>query len=356
MNREEVLAYQEDMARKFRYRELPPLFRAEALQFYSDNLPDGFSLDGDSAPLFTSEGLKICNRYNRIVIGDYGAFVEILPDDVLHENLKVKEGQEYRDFDLQYANVKYSWLTARDNSDIKIYFQKKPVDYADYVPGRYYISPFDCYFSKALVKDSQRSVLRSEIRAWLSKQGVFSNELLDYYDNLSALQGNVIRVSIDNGLSPVDTERWMKLNELCNIDGGLSFSQFSNVQYNLDLIGCTGKKLQGPFNELDKAVKTAIKMGLEDVSFPLEMDKFSADVIRFIIGLSIDDLLDVSRFCKVVAGCKGEELNNVLEPTKTVENSEKTACIDTLESKIQAAKEQRRSENNCVRFKERLAL
>lgn len=84
------------------------------------------------------------DKTDRIVIGDYGAFVEISPERILRNNLHCKEGQEYRFTDERYAkNVKYLWLTAADRSDCKIYLQKKRVDYADYVPGMYYISPYE---------------------------------------------------------------------------------------------------------------------------------------------------------------------------------------------------------------------
>lgn len=39
--------------------------------------------------------------------------------------------------------VKYHWLTTKDDSGIKIYFPKRRVDYADYLPGKYYFSPYE---------------------------------------------------------------------------------------------------------------------------------------------------------------------------------------------------------------------
>jgi len=68
------------------------------------------------------------------------------PFQIINENICVQKGQEYRINDDNYKNnVKYHWLTCKDNSNIKIYFQQKPVNYADYKPFMYYISPFEIY-------------------------------------------------------------------------------------------------------------------------------------------------------------------------------------------------------------------
>lgn len=334
MGYEEVLKFQEDVAKTYKYKALPPLLRDEAIQFYKDNLPPGFSVDGDVVPLFSPEGIKICNRYNRVVIGDYGAYVEILPEDIEHNNIKVKEGQEYRDFDARYSNVKYSWLTTKDNSDVKIYFQKKEVDYADYVPGRYYISPYDCVFLNCLCMDTQVSVERSEIAGWLKKQKVFSEKLLDYYVNLSHLHSNVLRDSIDKNLFPGDTDRWLKLNEVCNIAGGLSFEQFTAVQYNLELVDASDEELNGFVDFLQEDIKTAIKMGLEGLPFPYEMSKCSPETIRSVLRLPFESLMSVSNFSKLVAGCKcGEPCREAYD----VENVLSFGAFKSLEDKINSA-------------------
>lgn len=110
-----------------------------------DALPEGFDVDGDkNCNIYSKGGTLIATGYNRVVIGDYGAFVEFDKTQVIKQNIKVKVGQEYRYNDKQYSeNVKYLWLTAKDNSDCKIYFQKKTVNYADYKEGMFYISPYE---------------------------------------------------------------------------------------------------------------------------------------------------------------------------------------------------------------------
>ena len=97
--------------------------------FFLENIPSYLKIDGDNSCLYTKKGSLVCRRYNRIVIGDYGAFVEFSKEDV-GEDFPIKDGQEYRIFDRKYSkNVKYLWYTINDGSDIKIYYQKRKVDY-----------------------------------------------------------------------------------------------------------------------------------------------------------------------------------------------------------------------------------
>ena len=96
--------------------------------------------------MYTYRNTLIANGYNRIVIGDYGAFIKFDKTQIIKNNIIVKRGQEYRINDPRYsANIKYYWLTARDLSDIKIYLQKRIVDYADYLPEMFYVSPYEVW-------------------------------------------------------------------------------------------------------------------------------------------------------------------------------------------------------------------
>ena len=100
-------------------------------------------MDGDNVQLKSKHGTPLMKGYDRVVIGDYGAFIETSPDKMYRQYIRVKPGEEYRMNDPQYKNCKYVWLTATDDSGVKIYFQKHSVDYADYVPGKIYVSPFE---------------------------------------------------------------------------------------------------------------------------------------------------------------------------------------------------------------------
>ena len=133
------------LAQKYRYKPLPKDLSEKYRQFYIDNLPDCFILDGSDTALCTKTGTVVCNGYNRIVVGDYGAFVEFDKEQANLDKYIIAPGQEYRVNDPKYSkNVKYIWMTIADESNIKIYKQKKKVAYADYRSGMFYISPHEC--------------------------------------------------------------------------------------------------------------------------------------------------------------------------------------------------------------------
>ena len=145
INIENLLNFQEELANKYKYRKLNKTLSAEVRQKYIDNLPSQLNIDGDTNfKIHSLKGTLISNGYNRIVIGDYGAFIEFDKSQVIRSNLKIKSGQEYRINDPKYSeHVKYWWLTPKDNSDMKVYYQKRIVSYADYMVDMFYVSPYE---------------------------------------------------------------------------------------------------------------------------------------------------------------------------------------------------------------------
>lgn len=126
------------LAKKYKYRSLKRDLSEKYRKFYLDNIPTELNVDGGVDTLFTLNGSPICDGYDRIVIGDYGAFIEFSTSPY---SFIVKPGQEYRIDDERYSkNVKYHWLTINDDSDVKIYHQMRTVAYADYLPDKYYVS------------------------------------------------------------------------------------------------------------------------------------------------------------------------------------------------------------------------
>lgn len=128
------------LAKKYKYKSLPRDLSGKYRDFFTENIPNFLFASGSKDTLYTLSGTPICNGYDRIVVGDYGAFIEFSQSD-FSDSFIIQPGQEYRIDDERYSkNVKYIWLTINDGSDIKIYFQKKGVAYADYRPGKYYVS------------------------------------------------------------------------------------------------------------------------------------------------------------------------------------------------------------------------
>jgi hypothetical protein len=132
----------------------------------------------DSTEFFTSKFTKIFKGYSRIVYGDHGPYVEFLEEHLL--------GNVVNKFStMTPPDSYYEWRTVRDGSDVKIYFQLRDVKllknppkggrrgnrkegYADYVPGRFYINPFELLFRPNL-KILKKALDKLDVLAYLSK-------------------------------------------------------------------------------------------------------------------------------------------------------------------------------------------
>lgn len=133
-----------ELCDRFHYRPVPMTLEfGDVRKTFKELLPAWCKENGDVITLRTMRGTPIMQGYDRIVIGDYGAFLETTPDKMMRKYIRIKDGQEFRMNDPQFSNCKYIWMTATDDSDVKIYFQKHSVSYADYIPGRIYVSPYE---------------------------------------------------------------------------------------------------------------------------------------------------------------------------------------------------------------------
>lgn len=96
-------------------------------------------------PIFAKDGTKIAEGFERIVIGDYGAYIEYDLSQVPKDMKYVYEkGEEYRVDPYWRKKVKYIWYTI-PTADIKIYWQLRTVSYADYKVKKFYVSPYEIY-------------------------------------------------------------------------------------------------------------------------------------------------------------------------------------------------------------------
>ena len=139
-----VINFINKITKTYKYKPLPEDKSKLAREFYLSNIPDFLNIEGSNDNLYSTEGTLICRGYNRIVIGDYGAFIEYSREQAVRENCKCAKGQEYRYKNQSYkSRVKYFWYTTTDTSNCKIYFQQKTVSYADYKPMFFYISPYE---------------------------------------------------------------------------------------------------------------------------------------------------------------------------------------------------------------------
>ena len=132
-----------ELVKRYHYKPLSKELSAKQRAIYLAELPKEFNINGDmNCKVYDKEYNPISTGYSRVVIGDYGAYVEIPLYKMILDDIIIKPGEEYR-FEPGYENVKYHWYCLYKNRDIKIYYQKHPVDYADYKPGMFYISPLE---------------------------------------------------------------------------------------------------------------------------------------------------------------------------------------------------------------------
>lgn len=145
-----------ELSKKYNYKKLSQKLSNAARSIYAETLPTFLFVIDNKNPLYTINGSLICSSFDRIVIGDYGAYIEFSSEQANKDLFIIAPGQEYRIDDLRYANVKYAWLTINDGSQVKIYYQKNTVSYADYKPQKYYISVYEVYSTaiKQLYKEN----------------------------------------------------------------------------------------------------------------------------------------------------------------------------------------------------------
>ena len=130
-----------ELVNQFHYKPLPYSLSVTQRQLYKETLPSWCKINGDSCILYAGS-LPIAKGYSRVVIGDYGAYIEIPPGLIISDNIIIKPGEEYRKEE-RYKNVKYYWLCPITDENVKIYWQKHKVTYADYIPQMFYVSPYE---------------------------------------------------------------------------------------------------------------------------------------------------------------------------------------------------------------------
>lgn len=125
----------------WRYRPLPKSRRDEFHAIYNEAL-NGFDRP-EHRPCVLKGGTLMATDYVRVVVGDYGPWVEFEREQITVP-LPLMPFQEWRG-DKAYVerrglNIKY---IARHINGVMVYDQLGPVKYADYKPGMLYISTLD---------------------------------------------------------------------------------------------------------------------------------------------------------------------------------------------------------------------
>lgn len=100
-------------------------------------------VNGDSTTCFyTGSGTHVATGYKRVVIGKRGPYIEFDFDQLSNPVWSMPPSETWR---VGSSTAYYAELRSIDESNVKCYMQKKVVDYADYVVGMTYVSPFDLF-------------------------------------------------------------------------------------------------------------------------------------------------------------------------------------------------------------------
>lgn len=86
--------------------------------------------------LYLTDGSLFATKYNRVVHGGRGDYIELEKDQIVPELISKFGNNLNGDYDFYYL-----WLHPINNPNYKVYYQLKTVKYADYKIGKYYISP-----------------------------------------------------------------------------------------------------------------------------------------------------------------------------------------------------------------------
>lgn len=224
---------------KYHYKQLSIEESNKMRQLYAENIPDFFRSDNNrKEELHDIKGNLITKGWDRIVIGDYGAFVEIDDKDICKENIECKPGEEYRIYDEKYKNhVKYQWFVVKSQSFPKLYYQQKGVTYADYKPNKWYISPYECmeglsitcinkqqqeiklYTNEKVIKALKETSIHLKDIDY--KTVIFDTETTGTYNNDEILQISIYDISgtpiYDTYIKPYNKTEWKEAESLNHI-------------------------------------------------------------------------------------------------------------------------------------------
>jgi hypothetical protein len=107
----------------------------------TDSRGDPIPQDGNAESRFySSNNTLLAKGYTRVVIGGRGAYIEFAPEQMAMENLHIPLDQEWR---YQSEMAYYIEHRSRDEANVKVYEQRRTVEYADYKIGMFYIAPAD---------------------------------------------------------------------------------------------------------------------------------------------------------------------------------------------------------------------
>jgi len=126
-------------------------------------------IDGCKIELFSKHPsyIPIAERYQRVVIGQRGPYIEFTKNQIIDSTMYIPKGQLYRLSDPKVYYIEFRTI----EGDVKVYYQMRSVAYADYLINHFYISPYD------LFKDDGVCCILSPVEATKHSEQFFDFEV-----------------------------------------------------------------------------------------------------------------------------------------------------------------------------------
>ena len=179
----------------YRNQVIPNNISEELKETHKKYLPtwisDSMIESGKSAPLFDVNGTKVCDKYSRVVISDFGAFIEFSYDDICEKNIMIMPGEEYRVAPENQDKVSSYLLTTNSDAKCQIGLRVKDGTGSGFRQGFCYVSVYEV-IDEAIMRELSDDPV---IRMGLDKYGI--EELLNSIENEN-LSGNSMDLQSKN--------------------------------------------------------------------------------------------------------------------------------------------------------------
>ena len=105
---------------------------------YPKAVPSWLQYEGDeSQPLFTKVGTPFCSGYSRVIISDYGPYIEI-PQSLIDKSIVKRDLATETSIDMGTSSTRV-WFYASDNSRMPLFMQAKTTNLGDFIPEYFYV-------------------------------------------------------------------------------------------------------------------------------------------------------------------------------------------------------------------------
>ena len=124
------------------------------------NIPVYLDPSGEDTVIMDSHGTTLCTKYDRLVITSCGdVYIEFSEENIFPQNIKISR----RDND--YVDRSSDYYLTKGGRDIDMFFQIRQVKFADFTPGKYYVSAKTAFPKEIVYYNKSRKVKREKRNA-----------------------------------------------------------------------------------------------------------------------------------------------------------------------------------------------